>query len=268
MKRTICLTLLVASLLLTACATTGAQQQTLEAYDLTLAQQLEDLNLEATAEMERLLSTAESAQRRLGIMATQQVFMISTLQARGFDVSSLPRVQTPLPAVDAPAGPNAVPGGGDSGQPTPVPVTPFAPTDVPPPPIPADPNQPRLIDFVMSRAVGSDDCATSPTNQFDTSDPRIYIVARAQNISPGMTLAARWFREGQELVFFDFTPDWAIPDACVWFFATPVDFDFLPGSYTVNVTLDGAPAGPSMPFTIGGAMPDEPATDNDADDGA
>ena len=265
MMRRIYLYLTLGMLLLTACGATGTQLQTLEAYDLTLEQQLEDLNLSATAEMERLLSTAESAQRRVGIMATQQVFMVSTLAARGVDVSSLPRVMTPVSESENNTNGSSAASGGD-GPSTPVPVTPFAPTEPPAPEVPDDPNQPRLIDFVLSRAVGNDDCATSPTDQFDTSDPSIYIVARAQNISPGMTMGARWFREGQELVYFDFTPDWSIDDACVWFFATPVDFEFLPGSYTIDITLNDAPAGPPVNFTVIGEAPANP--DTTEDDGA
>ena len=103
----------------------------------------------------------------------------------------------------------------------------------------------------MSQRVGNDDCAVGVTNTFSVSSTQIYIVARAVGVQSGTRLGSVWRKaDGTPLVEFDFTPDFTIQDACIWFFAAPEDFPFEAGSYTVTLTVNNQPASNPVPFTI------------------
>jgi hypothetical protein len=115
----------------------------------------------------------------------------------------------------------------------------------------AEITQPALVNFQMAPVVGSDDCAVNPTSDFSTSDAEIYIVATGVNIPAGTNIAARFSVGGQE-INHDFTPDFAIDGACIWFFIDQADVEFRAGTWSVELELNGAPASPPIPFTITG----------------
>ena len=102
----------------------------------------------------------------------------------------------------------------------------------------------------MATGIGPDDCATGITNQFTGETERIYIVACTVDVQAGTVIGSQWRLDDIELARFDFVPDFVIEDACVWFFADQTDFPFTPGAYTVQLTLNGVPAAPPIPFTI------------------
>ena len=109
---------------------------------------------------------------------------------------------------------------------------------------------PRLYNITMSSAVGADDCPTNPSNSFTTATTEIYVTARAANLGPGSTIVSRWLLEGAEVVNYDWSPSFEIADACIWFYITPSAVEFTPGSWSVELLLDGAPAADPVGFTI------------------
>jgi hypothetical protein len=108
--------------------------------------------------------------------------------------------------------------------------------------------------------VSDNDCAAGIQSQFDSTADRIYVVATAVNIRAGMRLESIWTQGGVEVVRHDFTPEFEINGNCIWFFVDQTDFVFTPGSYAVQLTIDGAASGPPLSFTISGnAMPEATA---------
>ena len=114
------------------------------------------------------------------------------------------------------------------------------------------PGEALLYNPVMAEGVGDNDCALASTTSFLATSPKIYVVATAANILPGMVLGSQWFRDGTPVVTHDFTPQSAINQNCIWFFVDPTDFPFTPGNYTVQLTIDGKQSGQPIPFTISG----------------
>ncbi|MCL4253594.1 MAG: hypothetical protein KJ043_07440 [Anaerolineae bacterium] len=257
---------LILIFILAACGADGASQQTMVAYNTLASTQRASFYITATVDAERGRITLDAIQDRIDRALDQRQFMLSTLEARGFDVSQLPRPTTPTPAPQSPTPADLPPADvtplvGDTPLPTAVIITPLAVTPTafvvqgPAQPTFANNNVPLanspLRDVVMARDVGNDDCAVGVTNTFSVNSAEIYIVARAVGVQSGTRLSSVWQKsDGTTLVQFDFTPDFDIEDACIWFFAAPEDFPFEAGSYTVTLTVNSQPASNPVPFTI------------------
>jgi len=250
--------------LLTACGTDGVNQQTQVAYSTAVATQRLAFQLTATVDVERGLITLEAVQDRINRALEQRQFIISTLEARGLDVSNFIQLATPTPAPFSPtpmqqvsATPENTPRLGDTPTPTPIIITPLAITptvqSISQSPTQASStfaNSP-LRDVVMSTDVGADDCAVGVTNIFSVSSSKIYVVARAVGVQSGTNLGARWKKaDGTELVRFEFIPDFNIDDACIWFFADSTDFPFEAGNYEVVLEINFIQATEPTIFTI------------------
>ena len=223
---------------LAGCAGASSQQQTLEAVATTQSANLAELGATATAQAERLQITLEGVETQIARIQSQRVFMISTLEARGVNVENLQGVTLePLTATPTPFGLIA----NDTPIPTAnvnVPDTLISPT-----PPPSGLSSPLgLSNIVTSTSVGTDDCALDVTNQFTADTPEIYLVATASEFRDNTTVTTSWSREGTLLTDFSYTYN-AIDRACIWFFADQTDFEFLPGSYTVTVGVNGTLAG-------------------------
>lgn len=115
--------------------------------------------------------------------------------------------------------------------------------------------QPGLSNIVTAPGVGDNDCPLSEQNAFTPQDVEIYVTAVANGIQPGTNIASRWYREGVELVYHDFTPDFAINDNCIWFYMDQTDTAFTPGNWTVQLEINGQIVGQPVPFTITGDAP-------------
>ncbi len=233
---------LLAALLigLAACSGPSPAERTLEAENALLATQVADLRATATVAADRRRITVEYGQTAVGQVRRQNEILAATVAALGGDVESVrpgAPLPTPAPAALDPA--SAAPGS---------PLTPAALAQ--PPLTPTAPPPPSLYNLVTTEAVGANDCAVGAVSRFPATAPRIYVVATAANIAPGTRLASRWFREGVEVIVHEFTPDFAIQQACVWFFIDPAETPFTPGNWRVQLEIDGAPAGEPAVFTI------------------
>jgi hypothetical protein len=99
---------------------------------------------------------------------------------------------------------------------------------------------------------GDDGCGQNISSVFTINTPEIYVIVRVQNIQANtVTFAARWTREGIPVgPVYDFRPDYDADELCVWFFVDPSDFEFLAGSYTVTIDVNGTPSSNPIPFVI------------------
>ena len=247
-----------ALLLATACATTGAEQQTLVAHEAQIGTALDTLYFTATAEAERVLVTVEHVDQRIAAIGTQTRFTLLTLEARGIVVNDLPAPLSPTPQAGATTAPTLP---GLAGQPiatinpnaspTSVEVTPFrVPTLTPLPTVAVVVDTPQILtEISLASQVGNDDCAVNPSSTFSPDTQEIYIIARAIEMPEGTTLTTRWYRGETELVTFDYTYD-LVEDACIWFYADQSNFEFVPGDYSIIVEINGVSFGQPISFTI------------------
>jgi len=245
-------------LLVSACATTSAEQQTLVAHETQIGSALDTIYNTATAEAERVQVTVEFVNQRIAAIGTQTGLTIATLQARGLVVNELPAPLSPTPRADATRAPT-LPGlvgqpvatVDPNASPTSVLVTPFRMATLTPlPTSEVEVDTPQILtDIVLASAVGNDDCAVNPTSTFTPDTQEIYIAARAVEMPDGTTVTTRWQRGEAELVSFDFTYDF-VEDACIWFYADQSNFEFEPGEYSITIEVNGLPYGQPVAFTI------------------
>jgi hypothetical protein len=180
-------------------------------------------------------------------------FLQLTLVARGTPIeylqteqaNVLARYATPTLAPQGTADGSVV-SAPPTAQPTAIIVTPLVLTSVPT----VDSTLPRLENIVMATNVGADDCALDATTTFSVNTPQIYVVARAVNIPPNTRLSSRWLYNGQEVITYDFTKDFLIESACIWFFIDPIDVVFQAGEWGVELAIGGTPVAPPTTFVM------------------
>ena len=234
--------------LLAACA--ASEDSISAAQREAAATQLAILEATVTAEVAQLRTTVDYVSTRAALAATRGAFLELTLIARGTPESVIREFQSMTMASLVTLTPTPAPQTADLGDGLPeVIVTPLAlPTPEATPTF--DPDAPRYAEIVTAAGVGSDDCAVNVTTDFTTQSAAIYVVARALNIPPGTRLSSEWVANGQPVVSYDFTPNFPIRDACVWFFVTPADVTFVPGEWSVQLAINGIPNGSPARFTI------------------
>jgi hypothetical protein len=239
---------LLVGLLAAACSDSGAQQ-TLVADNAALGTQISDIRAKATLERDVLQITIEALNLAMTQTVRQNQEISVTLQAAGIDPTAIAQVK-PVPG--AVSGPTAVPQQTLVSQPGATPEVVAGTLDitvvVPTPTL----GQPTLYNMVMAEGVGDNDCALASVTNFNSAAKRIYVVATAANIAPGTALGSQWYREGELLVSPTFTPDFAIDQNCIWFYVDQTDFNFTPGNYTVQMTINDTAVGQPIPFTITG----------------
>lgn len=271
------------ALLLSACGGIvgpTAQEATLQARNDELGTQLADVRQTATVEMDRMMVTLEHAATEVRSVGFQRDALRATLIARGTDAGFVD--------VTIPGAGEGLPPGIDSGSllPTPAPGA-AAPPVTPPgaedpnagsvgnPAAVIDPNQvaqatttpaapttgARLVEPVLATGVLSNDCAADNVTTFAPTIPEIYVVATAVDFPAGTTITARWSREGTVQGSYDIPFSFEIQQACVWAFIDQTDFPFTPGSWTVELLVNGAPGVGPLAFTITGEAPPAPTED-------
>ena len=237
-------------LLLAACSGDPSLGQTAEAVNATLGTRVALRRMTATFEADRRVVTEIALENALALAQSRQSRIISTLEELGLgrpDISLITPAALPTNPAFAVASPTPEmldTGGITRAAPTVDPALSLTPpTPLPPPETPTpDPTLPRVENLVMSTGVGEDDCSIGTTTSFTSASPQIYVVMNAYNLTAGMTVTARWSRDGTELAVFDFAPDFDINGPCIWFYAEPVDFAFDPGAYRVEIAINGTPA--------------------------
>jgi hypothetical protein len=266
---------LVAAFAASACQFFGpsTSEMTLGVQNQVLNTEIAAIRATATVEADRLIVTLEHAQTAVSQVNGQTQDLQATIGAQGLppvDLSSISPVPdsvfaTPPPIVEM--GPTQMPGI------APIGITP-GPTSaviIPNqnnaalvlPTIPAQGGNTQALvtqqdtgplqNIVTTSTVGADDCAINPSNSFTTSNNEIYVVARAVGVAANDNITSRWSTGGTEIVLYDWTPGFAIQDACIWFYISQPDITFTPGSWQVQMGINGQPVGAPVAFTIAGA---------------
>ena len=250
--------------LLTGCGSIigpTAAEETLQAQNYTLSTQITDLRATATVETDRMMITVEHAATEVRAVSLQRDALRATMIARGTDPGFLDVTE-----------PDGLPDGisadqllGNNGT-APVAAPPVTPPggnttgidtsqgqQIIPTITPAPQSGARLTNPTLASGVGSDDCAIDNVNSFQDTAPAIYVVATAVDFPANTTITARWSFGGNVMGSYDIPFDFAIENACVWAFIDQTDFDFSPGTWTVELLINGQPAVGSLTFTILGA---------------
>ncbi|MBI1281712.1 MAG: hypothetical protein GC179_26535 [Anaerolineaceae bacterium] len=243
-------------LLVTACSSDGAQQ-TLVAENAMLSTQIVDLRVTAVFQADQLKQTQEYVETIIPKANRLRDELASTLVAAGIDVTLHPVNADPsftLGTVATAPAPNSN-GGQQSiiveGTSMPAPAQPGSTIDAAIGAVTATAGQPTLFNLVTAEGVGSNDCALASVTSFSANAPQIYVVATAGNVAAGSTLGANWYLGDTLLTSQEFSPKDNINNNCIWFYAEPVDFPFTPGSYRVELLINGTVVtGAQASFTI------------------
>lgn len=233
-----------------ACSDNSAQQ-TLVADNALLGTQIVDLRITATYLIDEIKRTEEYVMTEVPKALRLRDELRSTLQAAGLDAAAVEQVQ-PNAAFAAATAPAA-------GQPTVASGPP--PTNSTPGSLNLDLSAPQattaapaLFNLVMAEGVGANDCALSAVSTFTSDASQIYVVATANGVRAGSTIAAQWYMENTVVAEQSFAPESDINNNCIWFYVEQSDFAFTPGNYRVDLTIDGtAIAGASASFSVMGA---------------
>lgn len=98
----------------------------------------------------------------------------------------------------------------------------------------------------LSTARGTDPgsgCSSGPVSQFRPSDEHIYVTARVSALQSGTLFEVDWLFNGRSVYRVEWLADFSRSSVCIWFYATPVAFPFLPGDYAATLYADGEAQG-------------------------
>ena len=108
----------------------------------------------------------------------------------------------------------------------------------------------RISNFAAAIGVNANTgCATGQTQQFRTDAERIYVTAHVTSLMAGSSFDVDWTYEDRVVYRVSWRADYSKDFECIWFYATPADFSFLPGLYTASMFVNGGAQG-STSFTI------------------
>ena len=92
-------------------------------------------------------------------------------------------------------------------------------------------------------------CSIGTARQFSRGSELIYVTARVTALQSGTLFELEWAYDGRTVSRTSWLADYSKSFECIWFYATPVDFPFLPGRYTATLIVNGEPLG-TTEFTI------------------
>jgi hypothetical protein len=237
-------------------------QQTLAAQHGLLGTEAAQGAETATAATDRLAATVEFAQTAVRQVEAQSTRIVATMFALGTPFVDARAITPPAPAevqaaIDFTPAPvlvatPVISGAGSALGNVPLQQPPALTAITPEESEPEAPaSGPRLSDLAMSTAVGANDCPTTTATTFPNTVSGLYVTAVANDISPNTTLVSRWRRDGVEVIFYEWTPGFAIAQGCIWFYMPAADVDFGPGNWSVELSINGAAAG-TVAFTVTG----------------
>jgi hypothetical protein len=231
----------------------SSDKATREAQDALYQQTLTFVGTHA-ATIAALQATADSA----AAMGTQIVRLNAQNQALQATLDSLARGGQPATNLQ-PQPPAAQPGGQISGSNDLFPASGATPT-------PPAGGTVYLEATTATRISHDDGCAEDNVTTFTPNSERIYMVVRAENVKAGITYYTRWLYGGEnrfETVTWESDADY--PELCIWFYVTPADMFFTPGSWQVQLIANQL-ATISRSFTVeGGALPTPEGESSDAE---
>lgn len=228
------------------------------------ATQIAQVRETATVNADRLLITLEYAQTAVRDVEIRSTRIASTLVASGMlfvDASGLTLVPE---TEEAGASAGSTPAMAErfvtpvvSGQGSARSNIPIQEPPTPTPIATADPSMPTLTNLTLTERVGADDCPIGASTSFTTNTTDIYATAVAHNLGPSNVVMSTWTRDGAQAAFYEWSPNFEISEACIWFHLPASAVEFVPGNWSVQLALDGAPVGSPLTFTITGNSPTE-----------
>jgi hypothetical protein len=231
----------------------SSDKATREAQDTLYQQTLTFVGTHA-ATIAALQATADSA----AAMGTQIVRLNAQNQALQATLDALARGGQ-LPGNVQPQPPAAQPGGQTSGSNDLFPSSAATPT-------PPTGGTVYLEATTATRVSDKDGCAEDSVTTFTPSSERIYMVVEAQNVKAGITYYTRWLYGGENrFETVTWVSDADYEELCIWFYVTPADMFFTPGSWQVQLIADQL-ATISRSFTVeGGELPTAEGENMDAE---
>ncbi len=108
----------------------------------------------------------------------------------------------------------------------------------------------RIVGLATANSVNaSNGCSTGEARRFNAGDERIYVTARVESLRPDTYFEVDWQSGDRVLYRVSWRATYAAAAECIWFYATPVDFPFLPGNYRATLFVNGQ-AHSSTDFSI------------------
>ncbi len=108
----------------------------------------------------------------------------------------------------------------------------------------------RVSNVATARRLNPDNgCSSGNAVQFSGDDERIYVTARVSALRSETHFVVDWLYENRAVYRSSWLADYSAQFECIWFYATPADFPFLPGAYTATLYVNGQPE-PSTRFSI------------------
>ncbi len=109
--------------------------------------------------------------------------------------------------------------------------------------MPADSTM-RVSNLVTARSTDPDSgCSSGTVREFSPSDELIYVTGRVTALRAGTQFEVDWQFNRRTIYRVAWLADFSRSFVCVWFYATPVDFPFLPGDYAATLYADGEALG-------------------------
>jgi hypothetical protein len=95
---------------------------------------------------------------------------------------------------------------------------------------------------VTAENIGDHNAPVNEARTFSASQDRIYVVAQAQQLDSGTTMFARWSRDGQPFEDSqEITANQSYQNTYIEFHLEPVNGNFDPGQYNVQIFVNGNP---------------------------
>lgn len=255
MRRVVrCLIVAGAAAILTACRSNEPQQTVTAVYQEAVAD-IAALRATATVARARVQTTLDYAGTRVGQAESARAFLASNLISLGTEAAYIEENLAQLEELAIPVSPGT-PAAQTSGDvtvealpPTQGPGTIVTPPAVTPAPT-ATESGPRLENITMASGVNEFECARDVNPRFTPASTAIYVVGRAFRIPAGATISSTWRRAGVDVVSFSFHREHEINDNCIWFYIDQTDTPFTVGSWSVEISVDGAPLSTPVAFQI------------------
>ena len=86
-------------------------------------------------------------------------------------------------------------------------------------------------------------CSSGTVTRFSPKAELIYVTARVTALQTGTRFEVEWQSGGRSLASASWRADYSKSFECVWFYATPSDFQFLPGAYLATMFVNGETLG-------------------------
>ena len=98
----------------------------------------------------------------------------------------------------------------------------------------------RVSDIATAARIDPDSgCPSRTVTRFSPNSERIYVTARVKALRSGALFEVDWQLDSRTLNRVSWLADFSRASVCVWFYATPLDFPFAPGSYRALLYVDG-----------------------------